>query len=116
MSAEAEKVINFVNENTLKAYDELLDSSSAHAEEIKKIADMMETFKKISADITKGMNEIDSSINSISHAVEDSANGVLEITENSTKLSEEVGEMDGMSKENLESVKRLTDEVERFKL
>ncbi len=116
LSAEAEKVINFVNENTLKAYDELLDSSSAHAEEIKKIADMMETFKKISADITKGMNEIDSSINSISHAVEDSANGVLEITENSTKLSEEVGEMDGMSKENLESVKRLTDEVERFKL
>ncbi len=116
LSAEAEKVINFVNENTLKAYDELLESSSEHSEEIKKIADMMETFKNISKDITKGMNEIDSSITSISHAVEDSANGVLEITENSTKLSEEVGEMDGMSKENLESVKRLSDEVDRFKL
>ena len=102
LSANSEKIIEYINENIMKDYDGFVDSGHQYSADSEYINNIMIDFSHAVADLKNTMNEVVTKINDVSTAVDQGANGVASAAENTSDL---VGELYSISNEMEESNK-----------
>jgi len=116
LSGESAKMVQFMEEITLKGYGNLLKTSKDYNEEAENIHMMMERLAQNSELIQQSMDSIKGSIKEVNVAVEESTKGVLNISERSTALSDNIKDIGQKANVNQIVARELEQEVGKFKL
>ena len=102
LSANSEKIIEYITENVMKDYDGFVDSGHQYSADSEYINNIMQEFSKSVAGLKKTMDKIVENIDNVSTAVEQGAEGVTSVAENTSDL---VGEISTITTEMQESNK-----------
>lgn len=116
LSDESSKMVQFMEEITLKGYGNLLETSRDYNENAENIHMMMERLAQNSELIQQSMDSIKESINEVNVAVEESTKGVLNISERSTALSDNIKDIGQKADVNQMVAGELDQEVGKFKI
>ncbi|MDE6312678.1 MAG: methyl-accepting chemotaxis protein [Lachnospiraceae bacterium] len=116
LAKEAEHMINFMNETAMVGYEKLMESSGAYYNNIGSMYDLMEGFSNKASLIKGNMIEISNAIKAVNQAMEENAKGVVTVAETAVNITQNVGEIEIEAKGNMEVVKVLNSQVDKFKL
>lgn len=116
LAAEAEKMIQFMNETAIGGYEKLLETSSSYQSNVGNLDEILQHFVVESEQVKMNMNEIKQALEDVKTAVSESASGVTNVTETAMKLTGNVNDIEKEAGSNLEIVGRLNGEVGKFKV
>ena len=116
LSAEAEKMMKFMEETALDGYNKMLDMSKDYYSNADNINDSMKHFKNESEELGAAMESIDSAVKAVNIAVEESTEGIVNITDTVTQLTGNMADIGKTAQENEQIAESLNEEVGRFKL
>ena len=116
LAEEAGKMVNFVNETTLKGYGDLVETSNAYRCGAEKMDEMMRQCTKISDDVQKNVQQALRYTESVNHATSDAAQAVSGATERAVDMASRFTRVEDEARESKECSNRLTKEVGNFKL
>lgn len=116
LSAEAEKMVSFMEETAMKGFRQLLSTSDSYYKDVEEIHNTMKKFADSSEELEQLVNAIKEAIQSVNIAVEESTNGIVNISETSAGLAENVEDIEKKADENQQIAEQLEEEVNQFKL
>lgn len=116
LAAEAEKMIEFMENTALEGYQKLLNTSQDYRKDADDIHDIMYRFSEDSAKVEKLSSEINESVEAVNRAVDEVTDDVMNVTEVSTTLTQNVAEIEDMAASNKNIAEDLAGEVSKFKL
>lgn len=116
LSLEAEKMLNFIEQDAMEGYRKLLTTSADYNRDADDIHKLMDNFSGDSGQLKEIADNIRQAMEAVSIAVDESAVGVTSIAERATVLSENVAEIQEIADENKQIAVRLNNEVDKFKL
>ncbi|MCR5144329.1 MAG: methyl-accepting chemotaxis protein [Lachnospiraceae bacterium] len=114
LSANSEKIIEYITENVMKDYDGFVDSGHQYSADSEYINNIMDEFSKSVAGLKKTMDEIVENINNVSTAVEQGAEGVTSAAENTSDLVGEISSITTEMQESNKIVGELNDNTNKF--
>ena len=114
LSANSEKIIEYITENVMKDYDGFVDSGHQYSADSEYINNIMDEFSKSVAGLKKTMDEIVENINNVSTAVEQGAEGVTSAAENTSDLVGEISSITTEMQESNKIVVELNDNTNKF--
>ncbi len=116
LALEAEKIVVFLEETAMNGYEQLISVSDSYKSDVDKLNQAMSEFARMSEELKVNMDDIMESIRTVNTAVEENTKGVVNVTEMAMGLSDNVKEINSEAEDNLDIAKRLSDEVNKFKL
>lgn len=116
LAAEAEVMINFMNETAMGGYEKLLTTSENYQSDVGSMNEMMQRFAAESEELKRSMDLIRGSVENIKTAVNESATGITNVSATVADLKESIGDIDRQADSNLGVAGQLKSEVNRFKL
>lgn len=116
LAAEAEAMINFMNETAMGGYEKLLETSENYQNDVGSMNEMMQRFAAESEALKHGMDHIRRTVEDIKTAVNESALGISNVSTNAVALTESVSDIGRKAESNLGIAGQLKGEVEKFKL
>lgn len=116
LALEAEKIVTFLEETAMSGYDQLIQVSDSYKNDVNKLNQAMKQFAKMSEQLKVNMDDIMESIKTVNTAVEENTKGVVNVTEMTMELTNNVKEINGEADVNLDIARKLSDEVNKFKL
>lgn len=116
LAKESEGMVTFINEITLKGYQDLLNTSSDYRRDIQNMSERMEKFHNMSENLTKNMENVKSSIGSINSAIAESTDGINNVAHSASELSGKMDDIDSKAGSNKHVAQNLNDEVDKFKV
>ena len=116
LAEEAQRMIDFMNEVSIKGYDLVLSVSDEYSSNISDMADTMTQFAAEAAELREELTSIRDAVESITLAVNESSQGISNVAEASTTLTGSVESVTNQVQENLSIAAKLDDEVGKFKL
>ena len=116
LSAQATKMIDFMNETALGGYQGLVDTSRDYQESIGSIDDMMNEFADISAQVQANISQISDSVRSLSATVSGTAEGVSVSARMTSDISDNITNITDSAQKEKDISKALFDDVSRFKV
>lgn len=116
LALEAEKIVSFLEETAMSGYDQLIQVSDSYKNDVDKLNKAMKQFAKMSEQLKENMDEIMESIKTVNTAVEENTKGVVNVTEMAMELTNNVKDINGEADVNLDIARKLSDEVNKFKL
>lgn len=114
LSASATKMLNFVNEDILKDYDNFVGIVSRYEEDSDNTLVVLTDFAAKAAEMTDTMKNMDHGISSISATVDESAKGIMGVAEDATRLVNAIAQIQEETENNQIISKELESEVRRF--
>lgn len=116
LAAEAEVMINFMNETAMGGYEQLLTTSENYRSDVGSMNEMMQRFASESEELRHSMDLIRESVEGVKTAVNESAIGVSSVADTVVGLTESVSDIDKQADSNLGVSGLLRSEVSKFKL
>ena len=116
LAAEAEVMINFMNETAMGGYEKLLTTSENYQSDVGSMNEMMQRFAAESEELKRSMDLIRGSVENIKTAVNESAMGISNVSATVADLTESIGDIDRQADSNLGVAGQLKSEVNKFKL
>ena len=116
LAAEAEVMINFMNETAMGGYEQLLTTSENYRSDVGSMNEMMQRFASESEELRHSMDLIRGSVEGIKTAVNESAIGISNVSDTVVGLTESVSDIDKQADSNLGVSGLLKSEVSKFKL
>ncbi|MBD5489108.1 MAG: methyl-accepting chemotaxis protein [Lachnospiraceae bacterium] len=116
LAAEAEVMINFMNETAMGGYEQLLTTSENYRSDVGSMNEMMQRFASESEELRHSMDLIRESVEGIKTAVNESAIGISNVSDTVVGLTESVSDIDKQADSNLGVSGLLRSEVSKFKL
>ncbi|MBD5515702.1 MAG: methyl-accepting chemotaxis protein [Lachnospiraceae bacterium] len=116
LAAEAEVMINFMNETAMGGYEQLLKTSENYRSDVGSMNEMMQRFASESEELRHSMDMIRGSVEGIKTAVNESAIGISNVSDTVVGLTESVSDIDKQADSNLGVSGLLRSEVSKFKL
>ena len=114
LSANSEKIIEYITENVMKDYDGFVDSGHQYSADSEYVNDIMTEFSKSVANLRHTMAEIVENIDNVSTAVEQGAEGVTSVAENTSDLVGEISTITTEMHESNKVVGELNDNTNKF--
>lgn len=115
LSANAEKMLEFVDEQVLKDYDGFAEIVEQYRSDAESVNSILRGIAENTNKINETMSEMNTGINDISIAVDESAKGIVEVAENAVSLAGEIRSIRMETEKNQEISISLSNEVKRFK-
>ena len=116
LAAEAEVMINFMNETAMGGYEQLLTTSENYRSDVGSMNEMMQRFASESEEVRHSMDLIRGSVEGIKTAVNESAIGISNVSDTVVGLTESVSDIDKQADSNLGVSGLLKSEVSKFKV
>ena len=116
LAKESEKLIGFLNDVTLKGYEDLLNTSSDYRNDIQGMSDRMESFHNMAKNLAVNMDNVKGSIGSINYAIEESTAGINNVATSSSELVGKMEDIDNKAVTNKDVAQNLDNEVDKFKV
>ena len=107
-------MLNFMNEETIAGYGQLIDTGNQYSEDAKNFYQMMNECLTQAQRLAAELTIIHESTNGIMSAVSDSNENIAQVTEHVGQLSEELSENENQAKMNLSATDNLETEVRKF--
>ena len=116
LAAEAEKMIQFMDETAMTGYEKLLETSKDYQNDVGNMNQMMTEFASSSVTLKTNVDAIRDSVNSVNIAIEESAKGISNVSEATVNITTSVNDIGAEANSNLDIANGLDSEVNRFKL
>lgn len=116
LALEAEKIVTFLEEIAMNGYEQLIHVSDSYKNDVDRLNQAMKQFAKMSEQLKSNMDEVMESIRTVNTAVEENTKGVVNVTEMAMELTNNVKDINDEADANLDIARRLSDEVNKFKL
>lgn len=109
-------LLDFVDKDVLADYQKLIDTGEQYYSDSAKFSTMMNEFNDSSKAMNNSISNIVDALEQVSASVNDSARGVENITCKTAEIAEKVSEVKNSALNNLNSSKKLKDQVSKFTL
>lgn len=116
LALEAEKIVTFLEKIAMNGYEQLIQVSDSYKNDVDRLNQAMKQFAKMSEQLKSNMDEVMESIRTVNTAVEENTKGVVNVTEMAMELTNNVKDINDEADANLDIARRLSDEVNKFKL
>lgn len=116
LAKEAAAMIDFINENVMKGYGDLVDTSEDYKRSAERIDDIMRQCAEFSDKIRNDIDDIKDHTDNVNTVVEEAAQGVTLATEKTLDMSDHLGRIGEEADSSKEMTNELFDEVNHFKL
>ncbi|MBQ3559482.1 MAG: HAMP domain-containing protein [Agathobacter sp.] len=116
LAAEAEKMIQFMDETAMTGYEKLLVTSKDYQNDVGNMNQMMTEFATSSESLKVNVEAIRESVNAVNIAIEESARGITSVSEATVNITTSVDDIGLEANSNLDIANGLDSEVNRFKL
>lgn len=116
LSGEAEKMLTFLEEETVEGFGKLVDTGEQYKSDSAKIHTMMSDFTKEFEEFKDNMEKIKDSLAAVTIAVDDSTNAIVSITQTSEQLSRNAESLKQDADKNLMIADALKNESGKFKI
>ena len=116
LAEEAATMINFINENVMKGYGDLVDTSEEYRKSAERIDEIMQECAAFSVEIKKDIDDIKEHTDNVNTVVEEAASGVIHATEKTLDMSEHLGRIGEEANSSKDMTNELFNEVNHFKL
>ena len=116
LAQKSEEMLKFMEDVTIAGYDKLLKTSGNYRDDVEDISRMMKSFAKESQGVKESIDNIKEAVESIDIAVEESAKGIGNVTQVSVDMATTIMEVGKEAEANMDIVKELNAEVNKFKL
>lgn len=116
LAKEAAVMIQFINENVMKGYGDLVNTSEEYRKSAERIDEIMRQCAEISVEIRKDIEDIKEHTDNVNTVVEEAAQGVTLATEKTLDMSDHLGRIGEEADSSKEMTNELFDEVNHFKL
>lgn len=114
LTDEAEKVLSFMNEQTIAGYGQLIETGNQYSDDAENFHYMMSDCMQKTQYLQEEISKIKDSMSEILHAVEESTKNIESVTGNITELSDDLFENKTQAEENLKATDNLETEVKKF--
>lgn len=116
LAAEAEKMLQFMDETAMSGYEKLLLTSKDYQNDVGDMNQMMTEFAASSESLKINVEAIRESVNAVNIAIEESARGINSVSEATVNITSSVDDIGMEANSNLDIANGLDSEVNRFKL
>ena len=116
LAAEAEKMIQFMDETAMSGYEKLLVTSKDYQNDVGNMNQMMTEFAASSESLKVNVDAIRDSVNAVNITIEESARGITSVSEATVNITTSVDDIGTEANSNLDIANGLDSEVNRFKL
>lgn len=116
LAAEAQEMINFMNDIAMDGYDKLLATSEDYRNDVGSMHGMMQGFATESQQLKNNMDHIKEAVKDVNIAVDESTMGITNVTEMSVNLTGSVSDIGLEADSNMDIAGQLNNVVGRFKL
>lgn len=114
LTDEAEKMLSFMNEQTIAGYGQLIETGNQYSGDAKNFHDMMTDCMQKTQRLQEEISKIKDSMSEILHAVEESTKNIESVTGNITELSDDLFQNKTQAEGNLKATDNLETEVKKF--
>ncbi len=114
LAKEAERMLTFLNEQTLQGFGQLIETGSQYSSDAKTFYDVMHDFMGQADHMVQEIETIRQSVSGILLAVEESTENIESMTTHVSKLSNDLYENKEQSESNLKATDNLEHEVNKF--
>lgn len=114
LADEAENMLNFLNEQTLSGYGQLIDTGTQYSNDADRFHQVMNDCMQKADQLAKEIEMIKQSMSGILIAVEESTENIENVTNNVSKLSDDLYQNKEQSESNLCATGNLESEVNKF--
>lgn len=116
LAAEADRMIRFLEEETVAGYDKLLENSQSYQNDMERLNQILQEFARESGSLKENMDRINASVDSVRVAVEESAEGITNVAQISVELNQGMEDIESEADGNLDIAGQLQSEVHKFKV
>lgn len=116
LAAEADKMINFIEETAMEGYRSLLTTSEDYRKDVEDIHTVINTFAEAATELEHAADNIKEMVESVDIAVEESTKGIVNVSETIAELTGTIGDIETESEVNSDISSQLGSEVGKFKL
>lgn len=116
LAKEASLMIDFINENVMKGYGDLVTTSEEYRKSAERIDEIMQECSAFSVEIKKDIDDIKDHTDNVNTVVEEAAQGVTLATEKTLDMSDHLGRIGEEADSSKEMTNELFNEVNHFKL
>ncbi len=114
LAKEAERMLNFLNEQTMYGYGQLIQTGNSYSSDAERFYTVMDDCMKQANRLAGEIDTIRQSMSGILLAVEESTKNIESVTESVSDLSRDLYENKEQSESNLKATDNLEDEVNKF--
>lgn len=114
LTEESEKMLNFINEQTLSGYGQLIETGTQYSNDAERFYNMMDDCMRQANKLAEEIEAIKQSMSGILVAVEESTKNIESVTLNVDELSNDLYQNKEQSESNLEATGNLENEVNKF--
>lgn len=114
LAKEAENMLNFLNEQTLSGYGQLIDTGTQYSNDAERFYNVMDDCMQKANQLATEIDTIKQSMSGILVAVEESTVNIESVTGNVSELSEDLYQNKEQSESNLRATGNLESEVNKF--
>lgn len=114
LAEEAENMLNFLNEQTLYGYTQLIETGNQYSQDAENFYIVMDSCMKKAEELAAEIDTIKQSMSGIIVAMEDSEKNIESVNNNVGSLSDDLQQNKEQSESNLEATGNLEREVHKF--
>lgn len=114
LADESENMLNFMNEQTLSGYGQLIETGTQYSTDAESIYGVMDDCMKQASQLANEIDKLRDAMSGILLAVEESTKNIEDVTDNINTLSEDLFENKNQSENNLIATDNLENEVNKF--
>ncbi len=114
LSENAEKVIDFISENVISDYQEMVDIGGQYYADSQSVKEFVDAINEATQELSLSMDSMSQSLHEVSAANNDGANGIHEIAQNTVDISDGASHVSDMMGSVEESTQKLKKSVSRF--
>lgn len=116
LAAEAEKMICFMKDTAMEGYHKLLSMSEDYSADAADIHETMEQFAENSARVAQLADSIRDTVMMLDSTIERTTYSIINVSETTSKLSENIVDIESKADINKQIAEQLEAEVNKFKL
>ncbi|MCR5672442.1 MAG: hypothetical protein K6F87_01855 [Lachnospiraceae bacterium] len=114
LAEESRNMIEYMNGVTDRGYGDLLSTSENYRNDIRKLIDMMESFKAESGRIREEMEQIDVAVKGIDTSLEESTKGITQSAEAVSAIAINMSNLSDEADNNLEITENINSDMGKF--
>ena len=115
LASETTRMLDFVSENVMHDYDELVDTEKRYHEDADTMRNFMEEFSSKAKEMQQAIAHITDVMDGLSSATEENARGIENVTASTTRLLKNVNNVEEQAGQNLQVVEELNGIIAQFK-
>ncbi len=116
LAEEAKRLMAFIDENVLKSYDQLVDTSNQYRESADHMDEIMTNFSDMTTRVQNDIGDIREYTNTVNESVRESTDAITEAAERATDVSGSINEIHSEAEKATHISDELGEAVGKFKV